>query len=81
MEITAADGDVGEAAKLEVSDDDARSRRGRRGARHARLADRLAALAGDLRARHRVTVTTCPADLSLPDEVSRVAAHAAAMFC
>jgi short-subunit dehydrogenase len=43
----------------------------------ARSADRLEALADDLRARHRVTVTTLPADLSLPAEVSRVAAHAA----
>ena len=43
----------------------------------ARSADRLEALAEDLRARHRVTVTTLPADLSLPAEVSRVAAHAA----
>ena len=40
----------------------------------ARSADRLAALADELRARHRVTVTTLPADLSLADEVSRVAA-------
>lgn len=44
----------------------------------ARSADRLTALANDLRARHRVTVTTVPANLSLADEVSRVAAHAAA---
>jgi short-subunit dehydrogenase len=44
----------------------------------ARSAGRLAALAGDLRARHRVTVTTVPADLSLPAGVSRVAAQAAA---
>ena len=43
----------------------------------ARSADRLEALADDLQARHRVTVTTLPADLSLPAEVSRVAAHAA----
>src|SRR5215831_1149533 len=43
----------------------------------ARSADRLDALADELRARHRVTVTTVPADLSLADEVSRVAAHAA----
>jgi short-subunit dehydrogenase len=43
----------------------------------ARSADRLEALAEDLRARHRVTVTTLPADLSLADEVSRIAAHAA----
>jgi short-subunit dehydrogenase len=43
----------------------------------ARSADRLEALADDLRARHRVTVTTLPADLSLPAEVSRVAAQAA----
>jgi short-subunit dehydrogenase len=43
----------------------------------ARSADRLAALAEDLRARHRVTVTALPADLSLPDEVSRVAAFTA----
>jgi len=43
----------------------------------ARSADRLEALAEDLRARHRVTVTTLPADLSLPAEVSRVAAQAA----
>ena len=44
----------------------------------ARSADRLTALADELRARNRVTVTTLPADLSLADEVSRVAAHAAA---
>ena len=44
----------------------------------ARSADRLAALADELRARHGVTVTTVPADLSRADEVSRVAAHAAA---
>jgi short-subunit dehydrogenase len=43
----------------------------------ARSADRLEALADDLRARHRITVTTLPADLSLPAEVSRVAAQAA----
>jgi len=43
----------------------------------ARSADRLDALADELRARHRVTVTTLPADLSLPDEVSRVAAFTA----
>lgn len=43
----------------------------------ARSADRLAALADELQARHRVTVTTLPADLSLADEVSRVAACAA----
>jgi len=44
----------------------------------ARSAGRLEALADQLRARHQVTVTTLPADLSLADEVSRVAAHAAA---
>jgi short-subunit dehydrogenase len=38
----------------------------------ARSADRLAALADELRLRHRVAVTTLPADLSLADEVSRV---------
>ena len=43
----------------------------------ARSADRLAALAEDLRARHGVTVTTVPADLSLAEQVSRVAANAA----
>ena len=43
----------------------------------ARSADRLAALADELQARHRVTVTTLPADLSLADEVSRVAAFTA----
>src|SRR5215472_661350 len=43
----------------------------------ARSADRLAALAEELRARHRVTATALPADLSLADEVSRVAAAAA----
>jgi uncharacterized protein len=40
----------------------------------ARSADRLAALAEELQARHRITVTTLPADLSLADEVSRVVA-------
>jgi NADP-dependent 3-hydroxy acid dehydrogenase YdfG len=44
----------------------------------ARSADRLAALAEDLQARHRVTVTTLPADLSLPADVSRVVAATAA---
>jgi short-subunit dehydrogenase len=44
----------------------------------ARSGDRLAALAEDLQAQHRVAVTTVPADLSLADQVSRVAAHAAA---
>src|SRR5215475_11230894 len=44
----------------------------------ARSADRLAALADELQATRRVTVTTLPADLSLADEASRVAAHAAA---
>jgi uncharacterized protein len=43
----------------------------------ARSADRLAALADELQARYRVTVTTLPADLSQADEVGRVAAHAA----
>src|SRR5215813_13037140 len=38
----------------------------------ARSADRLAALADELQARHRVTATTLPADLSQADEVSRV---------
>jgi short-subunit dehydrogenase len=41
----------------------------------ARSADRLAALADELRARHGVTVTTAPADLSVAEQVSRVAAH------
>lgn len=40
----------------------------------ARSADRLAALAEELQASHRITVTTLPADLSHADEVSRVAA-------
>jgi short-subunit dehydrogenase len=40
----------------------------------ARSADRLEALAEDLRARHRVTVTPWPADLSLAGEVGRVVA-------
>jgi short-subunit dehydrogenase len=40
----------------------------------ARSADRLAALAEELQARHRITVTTLPADLSVADEVSRVVA-------
>src|SRR5690348_5372149 len=44
----------------------------------ARSADRLAALADELQARHRVTVATMPADLSRAEQVSRVAAHAAA---
>ena len=44
----------------------------------ARSADRLAVLAEELQARHRVTVTTLSADLSQPHEVGRVAAHAAA---
>jgi short-subunit dehydrogenase len=44
----------------------------------ARSADRLAALADELQAGHRVTVTTLPADLSQADEVSRVTAYAAA---
>src|SRR5690348_8915513 len=44
----------------------------------ARSADRLAALADELRASHRVAVTTVPADLSRTVEVSRVAAHAVA---
>lgn len=44
----------------------------------ARSADRLEALADDLRASHRVTVTTLPADLSVAGEVSRVAAFTAA---
>jgi len=43
----------------------------------ARSADRLTALADELRARHGVKVTTLPADLSLADEVSRVAATTA----
>jgi short-subunit dehydrogenase len=43
----------------------------------ARSADRLAALADELRARHRVTTTVVPADLSLADDVSRVAAAVA----
>jgi len=44
----------------------------------ARSGDRLAMLAEDLQAQHRVAVTAVPADLSLADQVSRVAAHAAA---
>ena len=44
----------------------------------ARSADRLAAVADELRARHGVTVTTWTADLSLAEEVGRVAAAAAA---
>ena len=40
----------------------------------ARSADRLAALAEELRTRQRVTVTVWPTDLSVADEVSRVAA-------
>jgi short-subunit dehydrogenase len=43
----------------------------------ARSADRLETLAEELRARHRVTVTTLPTDLSLPEQVSRVAAFTA----
>lgn len=43
----------------------------------ARSADRLAALADDLRARHQITVTSVPGDLSRPDEVSRIAAFTA----
>ena len=44
----------------------------------ARSADRLAALADELRASRRVAVTTVPADPSRTEQVSRVAAHAAA---
>jgi short-subunit dehydrogenase len=44
----------------------------------ARSADRLAALADELQAKHQVAVTTVPADLSLADELSRVAAVTAA---
>jgi short-subunit dehydrogenase len=44
----------------------------------ARSADRLTALADELRVRHRVTVTAWPADLSRAEEVSRVAAATAA---
>ena len=44
----------------------------------ARSADRLAALADELRAKHPVTVSTVPADLSQAEQVSRVVAHAAA---
>jgi len=40
----------------------------------ARSADRLAALSGELQARHGVAVTTVPADLSLAGEVDRLAA-------
>ena len=43
----------------------------------ARSADRLEALAEQLRAGHGVTVTTLPADLSRADEVSRVVAFTA----
>jgi short-subunit dehydrogenase len=43
----------------------------------ARSADRLEALADELRTRNRVTVTTLPADLSVADEVGRVAAFTA----
>jgi short-subunit dehydrogenase len=43
----------------------------------ARSADRLTALADELRARHPVTTTAMPADLSLADDVSRVAATVA----
>jgi short-subunit dehydrogenase len=43
----------------------------------ARSADPLAALAEELRAKHQVTVTSLPADLSLPDEVSRIVAFTA----
>jgi short-subunit dehydrogenase len=44
----------------------------------ARSADRLAALADELQASHRVTVTTVPADLSQAEQVSNVAARAEA---
>jgi hypothetical protein len=40
----------------------------------ARSAERLVALADELQAEHGVTITAFPADLSLPDEVRRVAA-------
>jgi short-subunit dehydrogenase len=43
----------------------------------ARSAGRLTALADELQARHQVTARTLPADLSLADEVSRVAAFTA----
>jgi short-subunit dehydrogenase len=43
----------------------------------ARSADRLGSLAEELHARNRVKVTTLPADLSVADEVSRVAAFTA----
>ena len=46
----------------------------------ARSADRLAALAGELRAAHRVTVTTVPADLSQAEQVGHVAAHAGVLL-
>ena len=44
----------------------------------ARSGDRLATLAQELRARHAITVTTLPADLSRADDVSRVVAFTAA---
>src|SRR5215813_1675554 len=40
----------------------------------ARSADRLAALAGELQARHQIAVTPVPADLSQAEELSRVVA-------
>jgi short-subunit dehydrogenase len=43
----------------------------------ARSADRLTALAEQLQANHRVTVTTLPADLSLSADVSRIVAFTA----
>ena len=43
----------------------------------ARSADRLTALADELRAMHRVAVTAVPADLSRTEQASRVTEHAA----
>jgi short-subunit dehydrogenase len=70
--VTGASGDLGEQFAHQVA------ARGGHVVLVARSADRLDALADELRARYEVAVTTMAADLSQPDEVRRVAAHATA---